>query len=264
MTIALARQIAKYEERGFNRERAEINAMMEIAATTIFTEFPDAFVLFGGAALVLHHDSLRHSADLDLLARASKQPSAAEIIECLQSALGPIAQILNLGELRFPLGSSSPQERRIFIVSESDQQLFRVDLSSFGSAIESQIEDHHIQGEAGGSVTVKSASKELLLLQKAEAFLLRRYVKARDAYDIHLLGNLGARLNPNLRAHLHDALLSNEIDTELISNRIEQIEPRLCNLELKPILPFEIYSALETLAFDPLRSALKNIYREWL
>lgn len=66
----IARRIAKYEDRGFPRERAEINVLMEHAAFTIFKDFPEAFVLFGGASMVLYHDSVRHSAELDLLHRA--------------------------------------------------------------------------------------------------------------------------------------------------------------------------------------------------
>jgi len=35
-------------------------------------------------------------------------------------------------------------------------------------------------------------------------------------------------------------------------------------LELKPILPPEIYSALEQATFAPLRGALEELYEEWL
>lgn len=38
----IARRIAKYEDRGFTRERAEINVLMEHAAFTIFKDFPEA------------------------------------------------------------------------------------------------------------------------------------------------------------------------------------------------------------------------------
>ena len=65
----IARQTTKYEEKGFSREKAEINALMENAILAIFRDFPDAFLLFGGATLVLFHESVRHSADLDLLPR---------------------------------------------------------------------------------------------------------------------------------------------------------------------------------------------------
>jgi hypothetical protein len=40
----IASRIAKYQEKGFNRERAEINVLMEAAAFAIFKDFPEAFV----------------------------------------------------------------------------------------------------------------------------------------------------------------------------------------------------------------------------
>src|SRR6266446_8755561 len=98
--LNIARQTTKYEEKGFAREKAEINALMENALFTIFRDFPDAFLLFGGATLVLFHESMRHSADLDLLARAARLPSREEIIDSLTCDLVPVAEILQLGDLR--------------------------------------------------------------------------------------------------------------------------------------------------------------------
>jgi hypothetical protein len=137
-------------------------------------------------------------------------------------------------------------------------------LTKFGSAIESEIETHTIESQSGESVDIKSPTKELLLLQKAEAFLLRRIVKARDAYDIHVLLQQGAVLNPNLKAHLEDAMHANEIDGETISERIALIDIDRCSLELKPILPPEIYTPLEESEFDKLRDAVKKLFEEWL
>src|ERR1039458_7692602 len=198
----IAKHIAKYESKGFSRERAEVNTLMENAAFTIFRDFPDAFLLFGGATLVLYHDSVRHSADLDLLTIASVLPSRLEIIESLKQDLVPIAEIIGLGEIQFETENSDATEGRILVSTSGDRQLFRIDLTKFGSAIQSEIETHEVEREKGIEAVIKSATKELLLLQKAEAFLLRRNVKARDAFDIHLLQHIGALLDTNLRAHL--------------------------------------------------------------
>ncbi len=260
----IASRIAKYEEKGFTRERAEINVLMEAAAFAIFKDFPDAFVLFGGATLVLYHDSVRHSADLDLLSRGLETPAHQEIVSSLEHDLAPLSAIMEMGKLRFGSDSSRSLEGRIFITTDSGRRLFRVDLSRLGSAIESEIEDHHVEGETGISAVVMSATKELLLLQKAEAFLLRRAVKARDAYDAHLLQNLGARLDANLQAHLQDTLLANEVDSDAISDRIDRVDKNLSRLELKPILPPHVYAALENAEFEPLREALRELYGEWL
>ena len=39
---------------------------MREAATVVFRQWPESFILYGGANLVLFQDSVRHSADLDL------------------------------------------------------------------------------------------------------------------------------------------------------------------------------------------------------
>ncbi len=98
--MEIAELVAKYEGKGFSRERAEVNALMN-AVFAIFRDFPDAFLLFGGATLVLFHESVRHSAGLDLLALGASLPSREEIIACLKRDVDPVARILQLGELSF-------------------------------------------------------------------------------------------------------------------------------------------------------------------
>ena len=109
----IASRIAKYEDKGFTRERSEINVLMEAAAFAIFKDFPDAFVLFGGATLVLYHDSVRHSADLDLLSRGAEAPSRQEIVASLERDLTPLSAILEMGILRFGADTSESFEGRI-------------------------------------------------------------------------------------------------------------------------------------------------------
>jgi hypothetical protein len=260
----IAREIAKFEERGFTRERAEVNALMEQALVSIFKDFPDAYVLIGGASLVLYHESARHSADLDLLARKAALPSCQEVTTSLERALVPMGQVMGLGALTFQVSSPQSPDGKIFVFNADGQQLFRVDLTGFGSVIESEIQNHSAPGSSGSSSIVRSVTKELLQLQKGETFLTRRFVKARDAYDIYLLRNLGATLNRNLQAHLHDTILGNGFDADSILERINQISSKACVAELKPILPPEIYSPLEEKEFEPLRDALQDLYQEWL
>src|SRR5580700_3954929 len=92
LTMNIAREIAKFEEAGFTRERAEVNALMEQALVSIFKDFPDAYVLMGGASLVLYHESTRHSADLDLLARKAVLPSCQEVRMSLERDLVPMGR----------------------------------------------------------------------------------------------------------------------------------------------------------------------------
>jgi len=102
-----------------------------------------------------------------------------------------------------------------------------------------------------------------LLLQKAEAFLLRRVVKARDAYDIRFLLDRGAALDGHLRDHLADLLLG-DIDREYIVKRISSITDGLCRAELKGFLPNDRYEALERAHFESLKDGLTQLFGEWL
>jgi predicted nucleotidyltransferase component of viral defense system len=69
----IAERLARYEERGFSRENAAVNVLIEEALQVLFSSFPDTFVFFGGASLVLFYASPRHSGDLDLLARHERR-----------------------------------------------------------------------------------------------------------------------------------------------------------------------------------------------
>jgi hypothetical protein len=54
------------------------------------------------------------------------------------------------------------------------------------------------------------------------------------------------------------------MDSDFILKRIEKVDFNRCRLELKPILPPEIYASLEDAEFERLRNALKELYQEWL
>jgi len=168
--MEIAKQVAKYEGKGFSRERAEVNALMENAVLAIFRDFPDAFLLFGGATLVLFHESMRHSADLDLLARATHLPSREEIIVSLRRDLVPVAEILQLGDLRFETEGADDQEGRIFVATNPGRQLFRIDLTRLGSAIESEIETHPVEGKLGDSAVIKSAARSCSYFKRLKPF----------------------------------------------------------------------------------------------
>lgn len=85
----LATEIASYRDKGFASEHAEVIVLMRIAAGVLFQDFPDSFLLFGGAALLLFHQSARHSGDLDLLARADERPTTEAIRDSLALGLAP-------------------------------------------------------------------------------------------------------------------------------------------------------------------------------
>jgi Nucleotidyl transferase AbiEii toxin, Type IV TA system len=83
MKMNLDERLAKYLERDFSLEQAQILVLMEEAAVALFAALPEHFVLFGGATLVLFHNSPRLSKDLDLLARVDSLPSSGELQKCI-------------------------------------------------------------------------------------------------------------------------------------------------------------------------------------
>jgi hypothetical protein len=111
---------------------------------------------------------------------------------------------------------------------------------------------------------IPTASRDYLLLQKAESFVSRRIVKSRNAFDIRLLLAQGAKLDEVLKSHLHDALLWREMKPEEIGEGIEKLDAKLCRAELKPGLPDEVYAELEREGVESLRAAMRIVFAEWL
>lgn len=126
-----------------------------------------------------------------------------------------------------------------------------------------QIVEEGISDEKG-TVLIPTASREYLLLQKAESFVSRSIMKTRDAFDIRLLLSQGATLDATLKSHLHDAILWREMDEDQIKERIAKIDAKLCRAELKPVLPDDVYIELEDEGFESLRVAVKSVFEEWL
>jgi hypothetical protein len=99
--MTLQERVARYLDRNLQKEQAEILVLMEEAAIALFSALPDHFVLFGGATLVLFHESPRISKDLDLLARVDRLPTAQELAGALETRLQEVAGALGLGPVVF-------------------------------------------------------------------------------------------------------------------------------------------------------------------
>lgn len=255
----LAAQIAAYRDKGFTGEQAEVIALMRVASGVLFRDFPESFLLFGGATLLLFHNSIRHSADLDLLGRADELPTTADLRASLATGLVAAAEALDLGPLRVEASGD-----HVLVRKRDNSLLFKVDITRLGSVLESEVEDHTVEIDEENVATVKAASRDFLLLQKAECFLLRRIMKVRDAFDIYRLRQVGVVLNEQLENHLHDTLMNHEIEAEDISRRIGQADEKRCVSELRSLLPSEVFDALAREQFRSLRDALHELYRRWL
>ena len=148
--------------------------------------------------------------------------------------------------------------------SKTGQALFTVDITKIGSVLKSGIEELPL--EATGidrKATVRFVSRNQMLLQKAEAFLLRKSVKARDAYDAMDLMEKGATLTGNLRSYLAD-MLYGEFDSERLHERINQVDTKRCRAELRDRLPEDVFKKLEQADFQPMRDTLLKLFDEWL
>lgn len=255
-------RVLRYAERGFQRVEAEILVLIEESAAAIFTSFPHHFILFGGAALVIFYESPRLSRDLDLLASPASLTNSEEIQAAVRSSIQPIAETLGVGQIEFRNDATGPDIAKHWVIANR-KPLFSIDLTRIGgSVLNSQIVEQPIASEPERNVLTPTAN--YLLFQKCEAFLNRRYVKVRDAFDIHFLITRGALLDKHLHAHLEDFVSMKEIDRESIDSRIENISPKLCTVELRPILPLAVFKDLAKYEFEPIRRSLRNVLSHWL
>ena len=199
-----------------------------------------------------------------MLSRIAERPTVEAIQTALGAGLGSTAEALKLAPLQYEDVSQGELEMKLWVKARDGRPLFRVDLNRFGSVLDSEVEEHELAIDNDKLATVKAASREFLLLQKAECFLLRRIVKVRDAFDIKLLTDAGAALDQNLKAHFSDTLMSCAIETEDILSRIEQVDERRCRKELEPVLPGDVFESLAGQGFKSLRDALHRLYADWL
>jgi hypothetical protein len=72
------------------------------------------------------------------------------------------------------------------------------------------------------------------------------------------------RVEHTLRLHLEDFIAMNELDTESIKARVEAVSPKLCTVQLRPVLPPPLFEQLEKEGFEPLRQSLRTAFSDWL
>ena len=258
----LQERLDRYRERGMQELDAQILVLIEESAAALFNSFPDHFILFGGVTLVLFHDSPRLSRDLDLLASPGQLPDPKEIQQVVRAAIQPLAEILGLGQLDFREDVATPALAKQWVLA-NQKPLFSVDLTTIGgNVLKSQIVKHTIAESPEKSVLTPNAN--YLLYQKCETFLNRRHLKARDAFDIHLLLSRGATLDKALRPHLEDFIAMKELDREFIEERIQAVTAKLCTVELRPVLPLPLFEDLAKDDFESVRRSVRTVFSEWL
>lgn len=260
----IAERLANYEKRGFGSETAAVNVLLEETLQILLSSFPDTFIFFGGASLVLFYGSPRHSGDLDLLVSAETPPGADELQRSLEQPLRAVGGTLGFSELTIEPARAAGEFLKL-AVKAGEQVLFTIDLTKISTVIRSQLMTFPIPSDSEEQVTVPVPSRALQLLFKAEAFLRRPFLKTRDAFDIKLLCDSRAALDENLKVHLADGPAAERLeDPNFIAKRIGEVNSKTCKPELQPYLPKDVYDELEGADFEPLRQALRELFSDWL
>lgn len=206
-----AARLARFEDRGFSREIAAVNVLLEQALQILLSAFPDTFVFFGGASLVLFYGSPRHSGDLDLLINADTAPNPIAVQKALDSPLRADGTILGYPGLTVEPARTVGEFTKL-TVSDGGRVLFTIDLTKISAVIRSELIEFPIASDSGEPISVQVPSHNLQLLFKAEAFLRRPFLRARDAFDIKLLQDSGAVLTDSLKVHLVDGPAAEKLE----------------------------------------------------
>jgi hypothetical protein len=74
----------------------------------------------------------------------------------------------------------------------------------------------------------------------------------------------GAKLDGNLRAHLEDFITMKEFDGPSINSRIDSLTPKLCTVELRPVLPPPLFERMAKEDFEPIRRSVRTILSDLL
>jgi hypothetical protein len=129
-----------------------------------------------------------------------------------------VAQALGLAPLAITTIADSECILKIKVESKDQRTLFTIDVSRSSAVIKSELVEQPILTD---DAIVKYPTRNLLLLHKAEAFLGRKNVKCRDAFDIKVLKDSGAQLDGNLKFHLEDGVVSDRLeDPDFITNEL--------------------------------------------
>jgi len=180
---------------GFRAETAAVLVLIEEALHSLFSSFTDT-LSFRWSDSGLVYGSQRHSGDIDLFPNFDETPNAETMIGSISPALGEVAQLLGLAPLAITVIADSESLLKIKVESKDQRTLFTIDVSRSSAVIRNELVEQPILTD---DAVVRYPNRNLLLLHKAEAFLGRKNVERRDAFDIKVLKDSGAELDGNLK-----------------------------------------------------------------
>lgn len=209
---------------------------------------PSRFILLGGGALRLFHDSPRTSADLDL--HAEPRPGAAEL-RALAAALER-----GLVPLSLKVGSALDVRATADALEVLAKRKVEVRLEFTAFARPRKVEKLLLRtGTPGFEVVVVPVLDELLF-GKAVALLARRHPKGRDAFDVWYLLERGARLDAEA---FRDWLDWEELDAVRVAARRDEFTPRRLTADLDRFLPADLRRSLSETGYSPILAALAKL-----
>jgi hypothetical protein len=116
--------------------------------------------------LILFHNSVRISRDLDLLSHGAPLPSAEEIANALSLGLEELGALVNVNPLTIRIDKPESKFVKLSVLGTGGQSLFTVDLGGLGTVLASGIEEHALEAVSQNSATtIKSVSRDHQLLQ---------------------------------------------------------------------------------------------------
>lgn len=178
----------------------------------IFRRLPGSFVWIGGSVLQLLHRSPRVSNDVDLVPLVWLLPGP-DVPQVVSNAISSVNVALGI---RLEIDGVEPNDTFFRIrVKGEDQISFSIDLTRITGSIRAT--RSVIVSSATGTAAVIVPTDSCLLAAKVRAFLLRRFPKPGDMFDIWFLLSERVSLEPEDRIALEDEFA--DLDAESVDER---------------------------------------------
>lgn len=219
-----------------------------------FRAFPRLAIFVGGNVLHLIYGSPRYSRDVDLFPyRELGEAELAKIAEWLERKLPPLAALLRQ-PINCRVRTLDPPTIDIQLAGRRQVAL---EFSRIAGAV-GRTETRFLRSESLASELVICPVLDELLFLKLKALLQRKFLKARDVFDLWYLLNLDAKLDEKEFEHW---LSLEEIESRELRGRLDRISPRRLEDDLAPLLPTPWLTKLRADNYASIIRPVKRLLR---
>lgn len=219
-----------------------------------FRAFPHLAIFIGGNVLHLIYGSPRYSRDVDLFPyRELGEAELAKIAEWLERKLPPLAALLRQ-PINCRVRTLDPPTIDIQLAGRRQVAL---EFSRIAGAV-GRTETKFLRSESLASELVICPVLDELLFLKLKALLQRKFLKARDVFDLWYLLNLDAKLDEKEFEHW---LSLEEIESRELRSRLDRISPRRLEDDLAPLLPTPWLTKLRADNYASIIRPVKRLLR---